>query len=297
MVRNLEELIILSKKKKKKTLSVAVAQDREVILAVVQAVNLGIVDAILVGNEEEIVKIADKEKISLANIEIVNEINTSDAVSKAVKLVSSGQADYIMKGMISSSDILKAVLNREVGLRGDGLLSHVMIYDIPNYQKLIFLTDGGLIPYPDINQKVGIVKNVVKVAHSLNIKKPKIASICAAEFVNLSMQATVDAATLTLMNRRGQITGCTIEGPLGLDSAVSKEAAVHKGLLSEVTGDADVLLVPNIESGNFLGKTLTYFAGAENAGVVIGAKCPIVLVSRSNSAKSKLYSIALGALI
>lgn len=297
MVKTLDELIELATTKDKKTLSVAVAQDNVVLKAVVEAVKLKIVDAILVGDEEKIVEIALKEKLSLQDIRIINEKNILLAAAKAVDLVTNGEAHFIMKGMLATSDLLKAVLNKDAGLRGRSLLSHVMVYDVPTYHKLLFLTDGGMVPYPDLKEKIEIVKNAVEVAHALHIEIPKVAPICAVEVVNPSMQATLDAAALSQMSKRGQIKGCLIDGPLGLDNAISKEAAEHKGIISEVAGDSDILLVPSIEAGNFLGKSLTYFGKAESAGIIVGAKCPVVLVSRADSAKSKLYSIALGAVV
>lgn len=297
MVKRLKELLELAKKREKKVISVAVAHDKPVLEAVCEAVKLGIVDAILVGDKEKIVTIAEKEKLNITNMKIVDEKDVIKAAAKAVEFVSQGKAHYIMKGLLGTSTLLKAVLNKEAGLRGKGLLSHVMIYDVPSYHKLIFLTDGGMVPYPELKDKIEIVNNSVKVAHAVNIENPKVAPICAVEVVNPSMQATLDAAALSQMNKRGQIKGCIIDGPLGLDNAVSKEAAEHKGIVSDVAGDSDILLVPSIEAGNFLGKSLTYFANAVNAGVIMGAKCPVVLVSRADSAKSKLYSIALGAII
>ncbi|NMM61115.1 phosphate butyryltransferase [Clostridium sp. P21] len=297
MVKKLEQLISLAKEKSKKTLSVAVAQDKEVLTAVSEAVKLGIVDAILVGNEEVIRNIAKEENLYIDNVEIVNEKDIKKAAAKAVEFVSSGQAQFIMKGMLGTADLLRAVLNKEAGLRSKGLLSHVMVYQVPLYHKLIFLTDGGMVPYPTLEDKIGIINNSIKVAHKLEIEKPKIAPVCAVEVVNPSMQATIDAAVLTQMNKRGQIKGCIIDGPLAFDNAISKEAAEHKGIVSEVAGDADILLVPNIEAGNFVGKSMTYFGKGENAGVIMGAKCPVVLVSRADSARSKLYSIALGSIV
>ncbi|MCT8977268.1 phosphate butyryltransferase [Clostridium sp. CX1] len=297
MIKKLDELLNLAREKGKKTLSVAVAQDKEVLTAVTEAVKLGIVDAILVGDEEKIKKIAEEDNLHMDNIKIVDEKNILKAAAKAVEFVSNGQAHFIMKGMLGTADLLRAVLNKEAGLRGSGLLSHVMVYDVPAYHKLILLTDGGMVPYPTLEDKIGIVNNAVKVAHKLEIEMPKVAPICAVEVVNPSMQATMDASVLSQMNKRGQIKGCIIDGPLGLDNAISKLAAEHKGIVSDVAGDADVLLVPNIESGNFLGKSMTYFANSESAGVIMGAKCPVVLVSRADSAKSKLYSIALGSVI
>lgn len=297
MVKRLIELIELARTKEKKTLSVAAAEDKEVLEAVTEAVKLGIIDAILVGDKNKIDEIALNENLSLDNIKIIDEKNTIKAAKRAVELVSSGEANYIMKGMLGTSDLLRAVLNKEALLKGKGILSHVMLYDVPAYHKLLCLTDGGMVPYPTLEDKVGILNNAVEVLHKLDIKMPKVAAICAVEIVNTAMQPTVDASMLAQMNKRGQIKGCIVDGPLGLDNAISKEAAKHKGIESEVCGDVDILLVPNIESGNFLGKSMTYFGNAENAGVIIGAKCPVVLVSRADSAKSKLYSIALGSII
>lgn len=296
MITRLEELIQRAKDGKKRTLSVAAAQDKPVLEAVTEAVKLGIVDAILVGDEAKIKEICKDENYNLDNIEIVNEKDIIKAAARAVEFVSKGQADFIMKGMLGTAPLLKAVLNKEANLRGNSLLSHVMIYGVKNYPKLIFLTDGGMVPYPELKDKIEIINNAVKVAHALGIDNPKVAPLCAVEVVNPSMQATLDAAALSQMSKRGQIKSCIIDGPLALDNAISKEAAEHKGIHSPVAGEADILLVPNIEAGNLLGKSLTYFAGAENAGIIVGAKCPVVLVSRADSAKSKLYSIALGAL-
>lgn len=297
MIKSLEDLIELAKNKNKKTLSVAVAQDKEVLEAVLKGVSIGIINAILVGDKEKIEQICKEENFDLKGVEIVNIKNDKKAAEEAVKLVSTSKADFIMKGMLSTADLLRAVLNKEFGLRGKSLLSHVMLYETQNYHKILFLTDGGMVPYPELKDKIGIINNAVKVANAIGIDMPKVAPLCAVEVVNQSMTATTDAATLSSMNKRGQIKDCVIDGPLALDNAISLEAAKHKGIVSEVAGDADILLVPNIEAGNLLGKSLTYFGNAESAGVVMGAKCPIVLVSRADSAKSKLHSIALGAIV
>lgn len=297
MVKSLEELLELAKKKEKKTMAVAVAQDEVVLEAVIKAVEMNIINAILVGNEDAIKSIAENANIDLSGIKIINECDIIKAAAKSVELVTKGEANYVMKGLLGTSDLLKAVLNKEANLRTDNLLSHVMVYDVKSYEKLILLTDGGMVTYPELKEKIGIIKNAVTVAKALEIDMPKVAPICAVEVVNPSMQATLDAAVLSAMNKRGQIKGCIIDGPLGLDNAISKEAAHHKGIVSEVAGEADILLVPNIEAGNFLGKSMTYFAGAESAGVIVGAKCPVVLVSRADSARSKLYSIALGSIL
>jgi phosphate butyryltransferase len=297
MIKNFDELLELAKNGCKMKLSVAAAEDDEVLIAVESARKLGIVDAILVGDKEKIEKIAKEKLIDLSQYEIVDCKNLVQAARTAVSLVSQGKADFLMKGLIGTADLLRAVLDKEIGLRGSGLLSHVMIYSVPTYHKLLFLTDGGMVTYPDLNQKVQIIQNGVKVAKALGVNPIHVAPLCAVEVINPDMQATIDAAALSKMNQRGQIKDCIVDGPLALDNAISKEAAKHKGIVSPVAGEADILLVPNIESGNLLGKSLTYFAGAKSAGIIMGAKCPIVLVSRADTHESKLYSIALGSLV
>lgn len=297
MIKSLEALIEKAKQGEKMILAVAAAEDKPVLQAVCEAVKENIADAILVGDEESIKKVAQEEGLSLEGMKIIHANNAVEAAKLAVKCVKDGEAHFLMKGLLSTSVLLKAVLNKEEGLRGGGLLSHIMVYESKAYHKLLMMTDGGMVTYPELSDKVGLVNNAVKVAKALDIETPKVAPLCAVEVVNPSMPATLDAAALVQMNRRGQIKGCLIDGPLAFDNAISKEAAEHKGIKSEVAGDADILLVPNIEAGNLLGKSMTYMGGAVSAGVVMGAKCPIVLVSRADSAKSKLYSIALSAAI
>lgn len=267
------------------------------LIAVDAAKKLGIIDAILVGDKEKIEEIAAKASINIKDYEIVDSKNLTQTARIAVSIVSQGKADFLMKGILGTADILKAVLDKEIGLRGKGLLSHVMIYSVPAYHKLLFLTDGGMVTYPDLNQKIQLVQNAVKVAKALGVDPIRVAPLCAVEVINPDMQATLDAAALSKMSQRGQIKDCIIDGPLALDNAISMEAAKHKGIISPVAGEADILLVPNIESGNLLGKSLTYFAGAKSAGVIMGAKCPIVLVSRADTHEAKLNSIALGCLV
>lgn len=297
MIKNFDELIEIVKQQPKMKLAVATAEGEEVLLAVDEAVKLGIIDAILVGNKEKILKIANELKINVDSYEVIHTDNLTDAARIAVSLVADNIADFLMKGLIGTADLLKAVLDKEKGLRGSGLLSHVMVYSVPTYHKLLFLTDGGMVTYPDLYQKVQIVNNAVKVAKAFGINPIHVAPLCAVEVVNPDMQATLDAAALSKMNQRGQIKDCVIDGPLALDNAISIEAAKHKGITSPVAGQADILLVPNIEAGNILGKSLTYFAKAKSAGIIMGAKCPIVLVSRADTHEAKLNSIALGSLV
>ena len=297
MIKNFEELIEIARQQPKMKLSVAAAQDDEVLIAIDAARKLGIVDAILVGDSSKIKEIAESAGIDLSAYEIVDCISPIEAARIAVSIVSAGKADFLMKGIIGTADILKAVLDKEIGLRGKGLLSHVMAYSMPTYHKMLFLTDGGMVTYPDLSQKVQLINNAVKVAKALGVKPIHVVPLCAVEVINPDMQATLDAAALSKMNARGQIKDCIIDGPLALDCAVSKEAAKHKGINSPVAGEADILLVPNIESGNLLGKSMTYFAKAESAGVIMGARCPIVLVSRADTHETKLNSIALGCVV
>lgn len=296
-MRSFEDIMVKAQEGDKKTLVVAAAHDEVVIKAIVESVKLNVIKAILVGNEEKILEICKQENLELQNIEIINEKDNVECAKIAVKLVSSGRADFIMKGMLNTSDILRQVLNKEYGLRKEKVLSHVMLYSVSTYHKLLLLTDGGMILKPTLEEKVSIINNSVFLANKLDIEKPKVAVLASVENVNPAMESTFDAASLTVMCKRSQIKNCIIDGPLALDNAISTEAAKHKGITSEVAGDADILLVPNIEVGNALGKALSYFAKAENAGVIMGAKCPIVLVSRADSEKSKIYSIALGSLL
>lgn len=207
--------------------------------------------------------------------------------------MSSGQADILMKGMIPTSDLLKAVLHKEAGLRTGKILSHVAAFEVPGYDRLIFVTDSGMNINPDLQQKAQIIENAALIAKGIGVEMPKVAVLAAVETINPSMQATLDASALTVMNKRGQISYCVVEGPLALDNAISPEAAEHKGITGEVAGKADILLVPAIETGNALYKSLIYFSGAKVGAVIAGARAPIVLTSRADSAESKLFSIAL----
>ena len=277
-------------------MAVAVAEDAEVIEAVLDAMNRKMSNFILIGDQEKIKTIIEThnlEKTIFEGLEIVHAESSAIAAELAVKMVSNKKADVLMKGNIPTNVILKAVLNKEYGLRTKNILSHVAVFEIPGYDRFKIITDAGMNISPDLNQKVQIINNAVTIAKKIGIDTPKVAPIAAVEVVNPAMQATVDAAALTVMNRRGQIPGCIVDGPLGLDNAVSELAAEHKGIHSDVAGKADILLVPAIEVGNALYKSLVYFANAKVGAVIAGAKVPIVLTSRADSAESKLYSLAL----
>lgn len=298
MINKLDDMLKKLKGDKRVTLSVAAAHDEEVLLAIKSAVEMEIITPILIGQEHKIRKISKEINFDLDNVKIINKETIEECAEIAVKLVSSGEADFVMKGLLDTSVILKAVLNKEWGLRTDSLLSHVMVYEVPSYDKLLVTTDGGMNIEPDYDQKVKILKNAIEATKPLGLKHIKVACLAAKEKVNSKMQATVDARALQEAGERGEFgKDVTVEGPLAFDLAVSKEAAKVKGFKSKVSGETDIMLMPTIEVGNGIGKALTYFAGAKSAGIIMGAKAPIVLVSRADSHESKLYSIAYGALI
>lgn len=298
MINKLEDILDQLKGDKKVVLSVAAAHDEEVLLAIQSAVEKDIIVPILIGEENKIREISKEIKFDLNGIKIIQKDTIEECAEAAVKLVSSKEANFVMKGLLDTSVILKAVLNKEWGLRTDSLLSHVMVYEIPAYDKLLVTTDGGMNIAPDYDQKVKILKNAIEATKPLDLEEINVACLAAKEKVNPKMPATVDAKALQEAGERGEFgEGVIVEGPLAFDLAVSKEAAKIKGFESRVAGKTDIMLMPTIEVGNGIGKTLTYFAGGKSAGIIMGAKAPIVLVSRADSHESKLYSIAYGALI
>ncbi|MTH52337.1 phosphate butyryltransferase [Bacillus mangrovi] len=277
----------------RKRIAVASADDYEIAEMVRQAMEYGIHDFLLIGDEAGIYRILEEKKISGSSLEIVHAGSPADAARIAVQAVHAKEADVLMKGSLPTAVLMKEVLNKEYGLRTGQILSHVAAFEVPLYDRLIFITDVAMNINPDLQQKVQITANAVRAASKLGVDLPKVAPVAAVEMVNPSMQATVDAASLTQMNRRGQIKGCLIDGPMALDIAVSTEAARHKGIGGEVAGQADILLMPNMEAGNVFYKSLIYFAGGKVGGIIAGASAPIVLTSRSDSAESKLYSLAM----
>ncbi|MFZ3588442.1 phosphate butyryltransferase [Bacillus sp. DJP31] len=277
-----------------KVVAVAAAEDEEVIEAVALAIERKIASFHLYGNEVEIRRLLSKRGIEKQSPIKVFHANTKErAAELAVKAVSTRDADVLMKGNLSTSTILKAVLNKEYGLRTGRILSHVAVFEIPGFERYTIVTDAAMNIAPELKEKAQIVQNAVDVARSIGIDMPKVAAITAIEIINPDMKATLDAAALTQMQARGQITNCIVDGPLALDNAVSFEAAEHKGITSVVAGQADILLVPTIEVGNVLYKSLIYFAKAKVGAIIAGAKAPIVLTSRADTAESKLYSLAL----
>ncbi len=297
-MRTLNELVESVKSKPMMKLAVAASQDEEVLLAVIEAAEKGIIQPILVGDMEKTKAIAKDHQMDISQYECIDEPDLVSSAVTAVKLVSEGKADFLMKGIIDTSILLKEVLNKEYGLRTDSLLSHVMVYEVPTYHKLLFLTDGGMNIEPSYEQKIKIVENSITACKALGNETIKIALLAAKEKPNDKMPATLDAAKIqSYFETEGRREGLIVEGPLALDLAISKEAAEVKGFKSQIAGEADVLVVPTIEMGNGIGKSLTYFAKAESAGVIMGAKAPVVLVSRADTHEAKLNSIALGSLI
>ena len=298
MIKKLDQMLDVLKGSEEVVLSVAAAHDEEVLLAIKSATEMNIITPILVGQEDKIRKISDEINFDLNGIKIIDKETIEECAEVAVKLVSSKEADFVMKGLLDTSVILKAVLNKEWGLRTDSLLSHVMVYEADFYPKLLVTTDGGMNIAPNYEQKVKILKNAIKATEPLGLETIKVCALAAKEKVNPKMQATVDAKELEDACKNGEFgENVIVEGPLAFDLAVSKEACEVKGFKTEVGGDVDIILMPTIEVGNGIGKAFTYAAGAKSAGIIMGAKAPIVLVSRSDTHESKLYSIAYGAIV
>ncbi|MDK2951364.1 MAG: hypothetical protein PWQ77_1029 [Kosmotogales bacterium] len=290
MIKNFEffkEKIIDSEKKK---IVLVGSEDREALISLKKAEKIGIADAILVGNKEITKKYCEELQI---NFEIIDSKTPESAVEIGVKLVNSGKGNILMKGLIKTSILLKAVLNKDWGLRKNKLLSHICAMEIPGIDRLLFVADGGMVIKPNLSEKIEIIKNSVEFLNDLGYANPNVAVISAVEVVNDAIESTIDAAILSKMNQRGQIKNCTIDGPLGIDNAINEKAAEIKKIKSKVAGKADLLIVPDINSGNFLGKSAIYLSKGTIAGVILGSRAPIVLTSRADEEKSKLNSIAL----
>ncbi|MDD2716839.1 MAG: bifunctional enoyl-CoA hydratase/phosphate acetyltransferase [Candidatus Wallbacteria bacterium] len=293
----MQQVVDAAKKGTKKKIAAACAHDEDVLLSLNRAVGEGIVTPILVGHKTEIEALIKKLGLNNLNAEIIDCETEAEAAEICVKKVSQGEAHLLMKGLMATSTMLKAVLNKEWGLRKGDLLSHIVLMEPENQERLIVITDAGMNIKPDLSQKKMIIENAVELAHKLGIQTPKVAPLCAIETVNPDMQATIDAAILSKMAQRGQIKGCLVDGPLAMDNAVSVEAAKHKKIVSEVAGHADILLVPDIESGNILYKAMGFLTSAHLAAIITGAKVPIVLTSRADSDETKFHSIALAVAV
>ena len=297
MSKNFSDLLSRVSACKKKTLSVAVAQDKAVLEAVKAAKERGIADAILVGDEARINEIAAELGMDMGEYTVINETDTVAASLKAVQLVHDGKADMYMKGLLDTKTFLKSVLDKEVGLRTGQPLSHVCVFEVPGIDRLLFLTDVAFMPYPTLEDKVTIINYTVEVAKACGVDCPKVAPLAAVEVVNPKMPVTVDAAELTKMNEEGRIKDCIVDGPLSLDIALYKEAAEEKGALDrKIAGDADILLFPDIHAGNLVYKAIVHMVDVKNGNILTGTKAPVILTSRSETCEVKVTSIALAAL-
>jgi phosphate butyryltransferase len=295
VLKNMDDLKRLVEGGPRKKLVLAAAQDQHSLGAIIKAWKANIIEPILVGDTEGIQNICASNNYDISGIRIIHEPNPEMSVETAVKLVSNKQADILMKGKIGSSALLKCVLNKEWGLRTGNLLSHFALFEVETYPKVIAVTDVAMNIAPTLQDKIAIVNNSVACLNRLGYKMPKVAVLGAVEMVNENMKATLDAALLSKMNQRDQIKNCIIDGPLAFDNAVSLESAQLKGIKSEVAGDTDLLLMPDIEVGNVLYKSLVFFAKAKVASIILGALVPIVLTSRSDSEQAKFDSILLAA--
>lgn len=296
-IRTYAELLDAARAKGPKRVAVAAGHQNEVMLAGLDAETAGLAEVILVGDGDEIRRISAAEHFDISRMEVIHQPDPRAAAYEVMKLVSQGQADIAMKGKVETSDFLRAALSKELGLRTGRLYTHVALFEIPGFDRLIFISDAGVVVAPDLEQKVQIVQNAIYVAHALGISLPRVAVLAATEVVNPKVPTTLDAANLSKMADRGQIQGGLVDGPLALDNAISPESARIKGIKSEVAGYADILITPDIEAGNVLAKAITYFAEGRMAGVVVGARCPLIVTSRSDTREAKLISLALGVML
>jgi phosphate butyryltransferase len=298
MITTLQQIVDRVKALPPRRLSVACGEDPHTIVAVGRAVKEGLAQITLTGDKNAITKVAADNKVDLGKVEIIHEPDKGKALSLAVARVREGKADFLMKGLLDSSVYIRAIIDKEKGLLPPGrLLSHVTVIQVPSWKKLIICGDVAVIPAPDLEAKIAILNYAIAISHKLDIEKPKAVLLSAVEKVNPKMPSTTESAIISKMADRGQIKGAIVDGPLALDVAFSKESAEIKGVKSPVAGDADILVFPNIESGNIFFKACTYLAGAELGAIVTGATCPCVLTSRSDSEDTKFYSIALASLL
>jgi len=296
-MKTISEVIEAARAAGRKRIAVAAAQEHAALEGAIDAWKHGLADPILVGDLAAMDAIAAEFGFDLSPFQRIEERDPARAAAKAVALVKSGEADALMKGIVDTAVILKAVLNKENGINAGRLASHVALMEVPTYHKLFIVTDAAINIAPDIPAKLDIIANAAHAMHAIGVANPKVAMLAAVEKVNWEkMPCTADAAIITQMNRRGQVKGCVVDGPLALDNAISAESAKIKKIVSEVAGDADILVVPNIEAGNVLYKSLVDLGRAKCAAVVMGAAKPVVLTSRADTAETKLASIALAAL-
>lgn len=295
MIKTLDEIFEKIKSKPRKTIAVAAAEDSDIIDVAKKSTEMKLANFILVGDKEKIEKLANEADLDLDNIEIIHETSHDKAAEKTVELVKSKKADAIMKGNLHTAVFLKAVLNKEKGLRKGGLISQASVYERFYGEGLQILTDCAMSISPDLDQKKSIIENSIELAHKLGYKRPKVALLSALEVVNPAIPDTIDAAILSKMGDRGQIKNAIIDGPFALDNAVSIDAARHKGIEGEVAGNADILIAPNLQVGNVLHKSLVYFSKKRVGAAILGADAPLIMTSRTDTVESKLLSIAIAS--
>ncbi len=297
MITRLHELVEIAQKNEPSRVAVAAAAHRLVLQSVQRAVEQGLIIPLLVGREDDIREQADAIGWQLADEMIVPSPTNLAAADVAVDLVRQGEAAILMKGYLHTDEMLRAILRHDTGLRTDRLLSHVFVLEVPTYHKLLLISDAAINIHPDIPQKAAITQNAVDLARKLGVELPKVAALSAVETINPNIPSTVHAACLHKMAERGQIKGAIVDGPLAFDNAISAEAARDKGISSPVSGDVDVVVVPDLDAGNILSKNLEYLASAKVAGIVMGASAPVVLTSRSDPPRARVYSLALASLL
>ena len=293
---NMEDVIKAARKSPSSRMAVAAAGDEVVLKSVVKARKDDLVEPVLIGDKEKIKSVLGNLGKPSSDFEIVDANNDEEAAQKAVKMTAEGETDFPMKGMLSTSVILRALLNKEYGLRQDKLLSLVTLMDLHEQDHIIFMSDAGMNPNPDLSEKADIIRNAVTIARAVGYESPKVALLAAVENVSPNMPDTHDAAVLSKMQDRGQIKNCHVDGPFALDNALYESAAKHKGIGGEVAGKADIIITPDIEAGNILYKSMIVYARTPAASVVYGARVPLVLTSRADTAQTKYNSIALAKL-
>lgn len=295
-LKNFQELILkVQNNNSKKRVAVAAAHDEHTLEAVFRAANDKLVEPVLIGNKEKITEIIKNLNVEYDLNSIISTENDKESAEKTVELINANKADFIMKGKLQTADLLKAVVDKEKGLRTGKVISHVAILEVPAYHKLIAITDGGMMMYPNAEEKKQILESAVDVFLAMGYECPKVAVLAAVETVNPKMPEAVDADILKKMNQSGEIKDCIVEGPISVDLTFNKESAEIKGYDSPVTGEADILLVPNITTGNIMSKALIEMANATMAGMIVGAKVPIVLTSRGATSQEKYLSLVLCA--
>jgi phosphate butyryltransferase len=297
MFNNLDELVKGACAHGPTRIVVAAGHDPDAINALKHAQQIGLATATLIGDSEKIRSMAEVTEFHLTKDQICHEPDVKSAAIRSISMIREGKADLLMKGKINTATLIRAVLDKENGLHTGRLLNQVIVFQVPGFKRLMLMTDASINIAPTLQQKAEICLNAIEVAHAIGIESPKVALLCALEQVNPAMPATTDAALLTAMNRRGQISGGYLEGPVALDAPLSKFAAERKNIKSPIVEDTDIFIAPNIEAANILYRSILYFAKGESGGIVVGAKVPLILLSRAETPETKLRSIAIGLLV